>query len=154
MYPDGFVIEGLASSNQQQRNEHKEMEDPIACESQGLLEEDESKINEAVGDLNDSQIGFAPSPAQQSGVPQQQHQLPPGPIIRWERFLPVRTLKVLLVENDDSTRQVVSALLRNCSYEGKTLSHVVVTSSRIRMFLIVFNLYSFLSVGVSMLKKL
>ncbi|CAM8949459.1 unnamed protein product [Rhodiola kirilowii] len=40
-----------------------------------------------------------------------------GPIIRWERFLPLRSLKVLLVENDDSTRQVVSALLRNCSYE-------------------------------------
>lgn len=42
-----------------------------------------------------------------------------GPIIRWERFLPLRSLKVLLVENDDSTRQVVSALLRNCSYEGQ-----------------------------------
>jgi pseudo-response regulator 7 len=37
--------------------------------------------------------------------------------IRWERFLPVKTLRVLLVENDDSTRQVVSALLRKCCYE-------------------------------------
>ncbi|OEL19997.1 Two-component response regulator-like PRR73 [Dichanthelium oligosanthes] len=41
-----------------------------------------------------------------------------GKPIRWERFLPVKTLRVLLVENDDSTRQVVSALLRKCCYEG------------------------------------
>ena len=38
--------------------------------------------------------------------------------IQWERFLPVKTLRVLLVENDDSTRQVVGALLRKCCYEG------------------------------------
>ncbi|XP_062210848.1 two-component response regulator-like PRR73 [Phragmites australis] len=40
-----------------------------------------------------------------------------GRTIRWERFLPVKTLRVLLVEDDDSTRQVVSALLRKCCYE-------------------------------------
>ncbi|CAN6295507.1 unnamed protein product [Urochloa humidicola] len=40
-----------------------------------------------------------------------------GQTIRWERFLPVKTLRVLLVENDDSTRHVVSALLRKCCYE-------------------------------------
>jgi pseudo-response regulator 7 len=39
--------------------------------------------------------------------------------IQWERFLPVKTLKVLLVENDDCTRQVVTALLRKCCYEGR-----------------------------------
>ena len=49
---------------------------------------------------------------------QMQPQQPQGPIILWESFLPVKTLKVLLVENDDSTRHVVSALLRNCGYEG------------------------------------
>ncbi|KAK1409523.1 hypothetical protein QVD17_36049 [Tagetes erecta] len=38
-------------------------------------------------------------------------------VIQWDRFLPLRSLKVLLVEDDDSTRQVVSALLHNCSYE-------------------------------------
>ncbi|KAF9597429.1 hypothetical protein IFM89_018875 [Coptis chinensis] len=38
-------------------------------------------------------------------------------VIRWERFLPKRVLRVLLVENDDSTRHIVSALLRNCSYQ-------------------------------------
>lgn len=36
----------------------------------------------------------------------------------WERFLQKKTIKVLLVESDDSTRQVVSALLRHCMYEG------------------------------------
>ncbi|XP_039828716.1 two-component response regulator-like PRR73 isoform X2 [Panicum virgatum] len=55
------------------------------------------------------------------------HSAPPGAqqldeqkeqqTILWERFLPVKTLRVLLVENDDSTRQVVSALLRKCCYE-------------------------------------
>jgi pseudo-response regulator 7 len=44
---------------------------------------------------------------------------PHEPTIRWERFLPVKTLKVLLVEDDDCTRQVVTALLRKCGYEGR-----------------------------------
>ncbi|CAN6169352.1 unnamed protein product [Urochloa humidicola] len=35
----------------------------------------------------------------------------------WECFLQKKTIKVLLVESDDSTRQVVSALLRHCMYE-------------------------------------
>jgi hypothetical protein len=39
-----------------------------------------------------------------------------GPI-NWDRYLPVKTLKVLLVENC-ATRQIVTALLRNCGYEG------------------------------------
>lgn len=37
----------------------------------------------------------------------------------WERFLHVRTIRVLLVENDDCTRYIVTALLRNCCYEGQ-----------------------------------
>jgi pseudo-response regulator 7 len=41
------------------------------------------------------------------------------PTIGWERFLPVKTLKVLLVEDDDCTRQVVTALLRKGGYEGR-----------------------------------
>lgn len=35
----------------------------------------------------------------------------------WESFLLKRNLKVLLVEDDDATRHVVGALLRNCNYE-------------------------------------
>lgn len=43
-----------------------------------------------------------------------------GAVVCWERFLPVRSIKVLLVDDDDSTRNVVGALLRNCSYEGNS----------------------------------
>ncbi|KAI5059315.1 hypothetical protein GOP47_0025634 [Adiantum capillus-veneris] len=38
-------------------------------------------------------------------------------VVRWERFLPHQQLHVLLVEDDDATRHIVGALLRNCSYE-------------------------------------
>ncbi|KAF7816622.1 two-component response regulator-like APRR5 isoform X1 [Senna tora] len=37
-------------------------------------------------------------------------------LMRWEKFLPRMILRVLLVEADDSTRQIISALLRKCSY--------------------------------------
>ncbi|KAG8079219.1 hypothetical protein GUJ93_ZPchr0007g3726 [Zizania palustris] len=43
-----------------------------------------------------------------SGAPQQ---------ACWERFIQKKTIKVLLVESDDSTRQVISALLRHCMYQ-------------------------------------
>ncbi|XP_039051548.1 two-component response regulator-like APRR3 isoform X2 [Hibiscus syriacus] len=37
-------------------------------------------------------------------------------VVRWDKFLPRMVLRVLLVEADDSTRQIISALLRKCSY--------------------------------------
>ncbi|KAG5533934.1 hypothetical protein RHGRI_027955 [Rhododendron griersonianum] len=37
-------------------------------------------------------------------------------VVRWERFLPRMVLRVMLVEADDSTRQIIAALLRKCSY--------------------------------------
>ncbi|KAI3683779.1 hypothetical protein L1987_84294 [Smallanthus sonchifolius] len=40
-----------------------------------------------------------------------------GSLSHWDRFLHVRSIKVLLVENDDCTRHIVTALLRNCNYE-------------------------------------
>ena len=40
--------------------------------------------------------------------------------MRWEKFLPKMILRVLLVEADDSTRQIIAALLRKCSYKGNT----------------------------------
>ncbi|CAI5462305.1 unnamed protein product [Closterium sp. Yama58-4] len=43
----------------------------------------------------------------------------------WEAFLPQGSLRVLLVEDDDSTRHVVGALLRNCSYEVTPASNGV-----------------------------
>ncbi|GER46746.1 pseudo-response regulator 5 [Striga asiatica] len=41
-------------------------------------------------------------------------------VVRWERFLPKMVLRVLLVEADDSTRQIIAALLRKCSYRVAT----------------------------------
>ncbi|XP_038683130.1 two-component response regulator-like APRR3 [Tripterygium wilfordii] len=37
-------------------------------------------------------------------------------VVRWERVLPGMVLRVLLVEADDSTRHIISALLRKCNY--------------------------------------
>ncbi|MBA0629895.1 hypothetical protein Godav_002040, partial [Gossypium davidsonii] len=42
-----------------------------------------------------------------------------GAVVNWARFLPMPALRVLLVEADDSTRQIISALLRKCSYRGR-----------------------------------
>ncbi|XP_051121782.1 two-component response regulator-like APRR5 isoform X2 [Andrographis paniculata] len=38
-------------------------------------------------------------------------------VVRWERFLPKLSVRVLLVEADDSTRHIIAALLRKCSYK-------------------------------------
>ncbi|XP_059628231.1 two-component response regulator-like PRR37 isoform X2 [Cornus florida] len=88
----------------------KELRNGLAGEGQDLLEEDGLRINE---DVSCGSIKLAEADTVLPSLQQQ----PQGPVIRWERFLPLRSLKVLLVENDDSTRHVVSALLRNCSYE-------------------------------------
>uniref|UniRef100_A0A2P2M1Y6 Two-component response regulator-like PRR95 isoform X1 n=1 Tax=Rhizophora mucronata TaxID=61149 RepID=A0A2P2M1Y6_RHIMU len=39
-------------------------------------------------------------------------------VVRWEKLFPSMMLRVLLVEADDSTRQIIAALLRKCSYRG------------------------------------
>ncbi|KAL1544421.1 two-component response regulator-like APRR5 [Salvia divinorum] len=46
----------------------------------------------------------------------------PAETVRWERFLPKMVVRVLLVEADDSTRQIISALLRKCSYRVAAVS--------------------------------
>ncbi|KAE9605774.1 hypothetical protein Lal_00024566 [Lupinus albus] len=38
-------------------------------------------------------------------------------MVRWERILPKMVLRVLLIEPDYSTRHIIAALLRNCSYK-------------------------------------
>lgn len=38
-------------------------------------------------------------------------------VVRWEKFLPRMVMRVLLVEADDSTRQIITALLRKCNYK-------------------------------------
>lgn len=86
----------------------------VMGEEQGVLKEGKLKSDGIAEDVKDGQVGvFQVHAAPQ--MPQQQSQ---GSIVCWERFLHVRSLKVLLVENDDCTRHVVAALLRNCGYEG------------------------------------
>ncbi|EXC33207.1 Two-component response regulator-like protein [Morus notabilis] len=100
--------------------EQKEVSNGVVDEEQrlGTPEEDESRINISQ-DVSNGLRG-AIQVADGSAVLQS---LPQGPVVCWERFLPIRSLKVLLVENDDSTRHVVSALLRNCSYEVNVVSN-------------------------------
>lgn len=87
-----------------------------AAEGKGISGDDESGVNrDAEGKSSIMPI------VQEKHFPQRQPQQLLQGTVRWERFLPVRSLRVLLVETDDSTRHVVSALLRNCSYEGLNL---------------------------------
>lgn len=88
-----------------------------AAEGKGISGDDESRVN------RDAEGKISRPIVQEKHFPQRHpQQLLQGPTVRWERFLPVRSLRVLLVETDDSTRHVVSALLRNCSYEVTAVS--------------------------------
>ncbi|KAI3816091.1 hypothetical protein L1987_15779 [Smallanthus sonchifolius] len=102
---------GLTELNHHNRVDLKEVRNGAPFDGQGMYVEDESRINEDVNSIRPIESG------QPNGALYRQHQQPQGSVVQWESFLPVRSLKVLLVENDDSTRHVVSALLRNCSYE-------------------------------------
>ncbi|KAK1379103.1 two-component response regulator-like PRR37 [Heracleum sosnowskyi] len=95
----------------------KGLEDQVSGEGQRLSEEKKSMTNDAAFDVN-TNCTFQAQP-----VPLTKQQRVPGPVVRWERFLPVKTLSILLVENDDSTRHILSALLRNCSYEVTAVAH-------------------------------
>lgn len=94
--------------------EQKEDRNGVMGEGQGFgsSEEDDTRVDDAPADANNGP-GVAIQVHDGFQIPQQSQ----NSVVRWERFLPTRSLKVLLVENDNSTRHVVSALLRNCSYE-------------------------------------
>ncbi|CAJ1968437.1 unnamed protein product [Sphenostylis stenocarpa] len=106
MSVDGHSKE-LKELNQRLRDGKK-----IAGGEHGLCEGDEVNCNGVAEEVKVGQGGTVESSSIQQHIPQ-----PQGALICWERFLHIRSLKVLLVENDDSTRHVVTALLRNCSYE-------------------------------------
>ncbi|GMJ03040.1 pseudo-response regulator 7 [Hibiscus trionum] len=107
---------GLRELNHQLYDGNKITSNGVVAEEHVTLEGDDLKVNETAENVKDGHLGAvrglrAPAVVQ---IPQQQ---PQNATCRWERFLHVRTVTVLLVENDDSTRHVVTALLRNCSYE-------------------------------------
>ncbi|CAK7325570.1 unnamed protein product [Dovyalis caffra] len=111
------MTNGFAEKNRIVEDDEKEMRDRIMGGGQELSEEDESQINEDEKDVNDTGTKLLQVQTDAQAVTLSQQQESQGPLVHWERFLPFRSLKVLLVENDDSTRHVVSALLRNCGYE-------------------------------------
>ncbi|KAI9194569.1 hypothetical protein LWI28_007199 [Acer negundo] len=112
---DGFGIE-IWWNDTTMCYKQKKVMNGLAGEGQGSgsSEEDESRVDDATANANNVPVGTIQV---HDGFQISQQQPPQGSIVRWERFLPIRSLKVLLVEYDDSTRHVVSALLRNCSYE-------------------------------------
>ncbi|XXG54961.1 hypothetical protein AAC387_Pa03g2719 [Persea americana] len=123
---DGAGTEETTELNRELEDDLKDVRDNVMEEGHPLLEEDELRINDLAGDMNghpEVVVRAVAGVEKQPPPPTQQQQNPPGPLVQWERFLPLRSLKVLLVENDDSTRQVVSALLRNCSYEVLTAAN-------------------------------
>lgn len=90
-------------------------------------DEEEGRDEEGTGDEFEEGDGvIAEAVIQQSKLQQnlqhskqQQQQVQSGPSAGgWESFLPHSQMRVLLAEDDDCTRHVVSALLRNCNYEG------------------------------------
>ncbi|KAG9149752.1 hypothetical protein Leryth_012465 [Lithospermum erythrorhizon] len=83
---------------------------------QRISSNDEVRLTKTLANGHTELIDVQPVQTTLQQLPQGP-QVPQNSVVRWERFLPLRSLKVLLVENDDSTRHVVSALLRNCSYE-------------------------------------
>ncbi|KAJ9174349.1 hypothetical protein P3X46_017380 [Hevea brasiliensis] len=70
----------------------------LKAESMRKREEEEVKIDEEQLDESEMKEGN-------------------GLFVRWEKLLPKMVLRVLLVEADDSTRQIIAALLRKCSYK-------------------------------------
>ncbi|XP_052174957.1 two-component response regulator-like APRR3 [Diospyros lotus] len=87
--------------------------DGIVSEGQGGPADEVPRTNRIDEDVKD--VGGRAVEAQDAlQVPLQN---PQGTVACWERFLHLRSIKVLLVEDDDSTRHVVTALLRNCNYE-------------------------------------
>lgn len=117
---DHLPTKGLAEiNNDYVQHDHNSVRNGVMGDGNGISDEDESRVNEDANEGHRELVQARGALHSQQQHQQLQHQGPQGPVVRWERFLPVRSLKVLLVENDDSTRHVVSALLRNCSYEGE-----------------------------------
>ncbi|KAK4743121.1 hypothetical protein SAY87_001122 [Trapa incisa] len=109
---------GLAAQNYHNKDENMDKRGGATGEGQDLSEEDELQIHEdtSVSDELTEALQVQENSHMQPPIPRSQLQAKEY-LVRWERFLPIRSLKILLVESDDSTRHVVCALLRNCGYQ-------------------------------------
>ncbi|XP_057523438.1 two-component response regulator-like PRR73 isoform X2 [Amaranthus tricolor] len=115
------VTKGTAELNKHIEAEKRGGRGGVAGEGQWLSEEDELRIIEDGEDANSRRsLSSVQLPVEAHGPhPQVQSQAR----VCWDRFLPAGSPKVLLVENDDSTCHIVTALLRNCSYEVVAVSN-------------------------------
>ncbi|CAI9775063.1 unnamed protein product [Fraxinus pennsylvanica] len=112
---EGSVLMNIDSNKERESlNEDEAIQNKVLHGGQILLKDNVLKIETNNNNGNDvTTFGL-----QGQGVLQAQQQLKPrGTVVCWEQLLHVRSIQVMLVENDDSTRHVVSALLRNCNYE-------------------------------------
>uniref|UniRef100_A0A2P2LFN5 Two-component response regulator-like APRR7 isoform X1 n=1 Tax=Rhizophora mucronata TaxID=61149 RepID=A0A2P2LFN5_RHIMU len=100
----------LRELNHRLHQGNNRVRDGVVSEENNLVEENGLKVNGIIENVKDGHCQALQAPALQPTSQQQQSHC-------WEKFLHLRSLKVMLVENDDSTRHVVTALLRNCSYE-------------------------------------
>ncbi|GAB2300536.1 Two-component response regulator-like [Dionaea muscipula] len=114
MSDEGDGNKGLREEEGRVCGERRRVEIESVGVRQSFLDNEVSKGNLNGHDIKIGNEGVIWASAPGQVLPQQPSQ---GASVCWERFLNVRSLRVLLVENDDSTRHVVSALLRNCSYE-------------------------------------
>lgn len=117
MNADSNGDKGFRELNHRPYDGNKRAANGVVGEGHVKLEGDDPKVNEIARNVKDGDIGGVQVPAVLQ-MPQQQPQNATG---CWERFLHQTSIKVLLVEYDDSTRHVVTALLRNCRYEGQCL---------------------------------
>uniref|UniRef100_A0A2P2LFQ7 Response regulatory domain-containing protein n=1 Tax=Rhizophora mucronata TaxID=61149 RepID=A0A2P2LFQ7_RHIMU len=102
------------------RQGNKTVIDGVVSKEKNLDEDNGLKVHGIAENVKHGHSGAhqAPPPLQTSHHHHHHQQQSQGTMVCWEKFLHLRSLKVLLVENDDSTRHVLTALLRNCSYEG------------------------------------
>lgn len=110
-----------ANEEKEAQGEDKSGEDGILVQRRGSIQLSDLNVDAAEQvEANGATSGSGLQGSSMLQVQQQQQQSQ-GTGVCWERFLHVRTIRVLLVENDDSTRHVVTALLKNCNYEGRQL---------------------------------
>ncbi|XVF76531.1 hypothetical protein PTKIN_Ptkin13bG0273200 [Pterospermum kingtungense] len=113
MNVDSNRDKGLQELNHRLYDGNSRTANGVVVEEHVTLEGDDLKVNEIAQNVKDGHVGAVQSPA----VLQMPQQQPQNVMCFWQRFLHVTTVTVLLVENDDSTRHVLAALLRNCCYE-------------------------------------
>lgn len=106
----------------------------LVREGKNVVNDCEFKVETVNGDVQGRGVGTL----QAKGSQLQQQEQTQETVIGWERFLHVTSIKVLLVENDDSTRHIVTAFLRNCNYEGLFLLHFSFVCVCVPLFLYEF----------------